>query len=108
MLKQICKVSGLLLLMAMLSMPVFAQNHLIGDGSASVLQARGGHGPGNGSGNGGNGPGDGTGNGPGDCAIMQPETPQEATVIAQQHGNRNGGGAGKRGKGGNGGVCLRS
>lgn len=106
MLKQICKVSGLVLLMAMLSMPVFAQNHLIGDGSAAVLQVRGGHGPGNGSGNGGNGPGDGTGNGPGDCAIMQPEAPQE--VIAQQRGNRNGGGAGNRGKGGNGGVCLRS
>lgn len=107
MLKQICRMSGLVLMMAMLSMPAFAQDHLTGEGNESVLQARGGHGPGNGDGNGGNGPGDGAGNGPGDCAAIRPETPHEAKVIAQR-GNRNGGGAGNRDKGGNGGVCPRS
>ncbi len=88
MLKQICRMSGLVLIVAMMSIPALAQDHLNGDGYEPMPQALGGYGP-------------------GACTTIQPETPQKAKVIAQR-GNRGGGGAGNRGKGANGGVCPRS
>ncbi len=66
-----------MLIMAMLSIPALAQDHLNEDGYESMLQALG-------------------GSGPGDCTTIQPETSNKAKVIAQR-GNRSGGGADNRG-----------
>jgi hypothetical protein len=71
----------------------------------SMLMARGGNGPGDGTGNGGEGPGDGTGNGPGtgDCMSAYPYDSSSMLFARGGNGNRRGPGDGT----GNGGTGPR-
>lgn len=61
------------------------------DGANPYVLAKGGHGPGDGTGNGGDGPGDGSGYGPGDCSDAH------SADTMQLFAGHNGGGAGGRG-----------
>ena len=67
MMKKFCKFGCIILFVGLLSTPAWC---VTSDFVATdqIVIAKGGNGPGDGTGNGGVGPGDGTGNGPGDCA----------------------------------------
>ena len=67
MLKKTCKIVCVGLVVSLLGIPAWSATSdvVVTD---QIVIAKGGHGPGDGSGNGGDGPGDGTGNGAGDCA----------------------------------------
>lgn len=67
MLKKICGIGCIVLVVSILGTPVWSTTSGVVEADQIVI-AKGGNGPGDGTGNGGVGPGDGTGNGPGDCA----------------------------------------
>ena len=67
MLKKICKIGCIVLVVCLLGTPAWSATSGIVVTDQIVI-AKGGNGPGDGSGNGGEGPGDCSGNGPGDCA----------------------------------------
>jgi len=64
-----------------------------------ILIARGGNGPGDGSGNGGNGPGDGTGNGPGTGDCLNSYQYDIVSMQIARGGNGPGDGSGNGGNG---------
>ncbi len=111
--KKICKIGCLMLVLAMMSVPTWSSDGANTDADDLVILARGGHGPGDGTGNGGSGPGDGTGNGSrsGDCPNLKTDVNDDLLIIAGRgNGGGNGGGRGSGGNGGrgsgrNGGVC---
>jgi hypothetical protein len=67
MLKKICKIGCIVLVVGLLGTPAWSATSGI-VATDQIVIAKGGNGPGDGTGNGGEGPGDGSGNGPGDCA----------------------------------------
>ena len=67
MLKKICKIGCIVLVVGLLSTFAWSATSVV-VAIDQIVIAKGGNGPGDGTGNGGVGPGDGTGNGPGDCA----------------------------------------
>ena len=64
MLKRICKIGCIVLVVGLLGTYAWSATSSAG-ATDQVVIAKGGNGPGDGTGNGGTGPGDGTGNGPG-------------------------------------------
>jgi len=87
MLKQICKIVVCLFVSVFLTTPAFSSdNAQIHKDDPSIL-ARGGNGPGDGTGNGGDGPGDGTGNGAPDGAGDCPGAKMDSFPLFARNGN---------------------
>ncbi|QTA82188.1 Uncharacteriezd protein [Desulfonema limicola] len=101
MFKRIFQIGTLVLFISMMSFPSWADNGVNQIDSKTDILARGGYGPGDGTGNGGNGPRDGSGNGSrtGDCLFPDAETVEVPAVLAKGgrgNGGGNGGGSGPR------------